>query len=98
MGKKNAGNGIVMNVIRPSSSPADQSSLYGPSREYESEAWTLDYFSAEDGDAYKKSVRCFLPKGYEEAFLRYGDASRREGPIYKVRRWGVGFIIRYLEF
>jgi len=97
--KKPARGRLVLNVFRPSSIDKSQTSLYGPSRDYKSEEWLLDYFYVDkDESVNRKRVGCFLPLGYEAAFLRYGDPNRKEGPIYKVRAWGVEFAARYVSF
>jgi hypothetical protein len=91
--------GLTLNVFRPSSADKSQTSLYGPSRDYRSEEWRLDYFYVDRDETVKRRrIGCFLPLGYEAAFLRYGDPSRKEGPIYKVRAWGVEFAAHYLSF
>jgi len=90
---------VILNVFRPSSTDKSQTSLYGPSRDYRSEEWFLDYFYVDENESVnRKKIGCFLPLGYEAAFLRYGDPNRREGPVYKVRAWGAEFSARYVSF
>jgi len=86
-------------MFRPSSTPHDVIQLFGPSREYQSEEWFFSYLSvAEDERLYRQLTSCFLPRGYEQGFLLHGDASRKQGPIYTIRAWGVRFLTRYLDF
>jgi hypothetical protein len=90
---------LIINVFRPSSTDKSQTSLYGPSRDYKSEEWLLDYFYVDENESVnRKRIGCFLPLGYEAAFLRYGDPNRKEGPVYKVRAWGAEFSARYVSF
>ncbi|MFB0562966.1 MAG: hypothetical protein ACETWM_17345 [Candidatus Lokiarchaeia archaeon] len=90
---------IVCNMVRPSSASPDLKILNGPSDKYPTEDWLLDYFSVErDRSLSKRSVTCRLPRGYEKSWNKHGDLERPEGPIYKVRAWGMEFCVYYLKW
>jgi hypothetical protein len=89
---------FVTNMWRPSSA-SEEKALFGPSSDYKSEEWILDYFYVdEDGHLGRNKISAFLPLGYDRAYKLHGDPGRKEGPIYKVRAWGMEFACRYLQF
>jgi hypothetical protein len=99
--EKLAGDGIevVVNAFRPSKARERETVLAGPSSEYGTEEWMLDYFSVEkDRTLLRREAKCLLPAGYERAYLEHADRPRSEGPIYKVRAWGVEFLCAYLRW
>ena len=90
---------IVCNMVRPSSASPDLKILNGPSDKYPTEDWLLNYFSVEKNESIsKREVICKLPYGYEKAWDEHGDPERLEGPIYKVRAWGMEFCVYYLKW
>jgi hypothetical protein len=90
---------LVCNMVRPSSANPEKTILTGPSSKYPTEDWLLDYFSIEkDKSASKKEVICKLPSGYEKAWDEHGEPGRPEGPMYKVRAWGMEFCTYYLKW
>jgi hypothetical protein len=96
--KKGDGMCVVVNAFRPSKAGEDETLLQSPFSEYGTEEWMLDYFSVEkNGVVVKRGARCQLPLGYESAYLNREGEERKEGPIYKVRAWGVEFLCSYLD-
>jgi hypothetical protein len=90
---------VSSNRYRPSTADPAQNTLYGPSREYPVEEWLLDYFFIEKNKSpVLRTVACMLPLGYEHAYERFGDKLFREGPIDKVRAWGIQFMYAFLRF
>lgn len=88
---------VVRNMDRPSEAERGVRLLKGPSDGYPAEAWLLDYWSVgPDLVVSRGEARCLLPAGYERAYAASGEP-QPEGPIYKVRAWGIAFYTSFLK-
>jgi hypothetical protein len=87
------------NPWRPASDDKKMDELYGPSRDYSSERWSIQYHSIEiSGELSRRKVSCFLPEGYERAYEIHAHSVSAVGPICRVGCFGVQFDPQFLAF
>ena len=66
---------------------------------YRVEEWKMDYFSVElDEVVQRMKASCYLPRGFEQAYVNHAIDSSPAGPVKRVHAWGVEFDQAYLDW
>ena len=73
--------------------------LFDLSCAYRVEEWKMDYFSVEaDESVQRMKASCYLPRGFEQAYVNHAIDSSPAGPVKRVHAWGVEFDQVYLDW